>query len=183
MPDHKQIKENILKDEYGLMDKILYGGLGYGYFCIPSDFFKVIFMTLFPPLGILIHYFGKMDTSFPFISWSNIKNILSHMDEFIYSFILTMLFYVPGLVYTIRILFNKDPLTKNKDKFNNTKHDKNDDTNTDNDNGNDNGNDTGDDSDSDSDNGDDSDSDSDSDTGDDSDETINLQKLKETLLD
>ena len=179
MPDHKQIKENILKDEYGLMDKILYGGLGYGYFCIPSDFFKVIFMTLFPPLGILIHYFGKMDPSFPFISWSNIKNILSHMDEFIYSFILTMLFYVPGLVYTIRILFNKDPLTKNKDKFNNTKHVKNDTTNVDNDTINTDS-DTGDDGD-DGDDGDTDDIDSDSDS--DSDETINLQTLKETLLD
>jgi len=119
MPNHEELKDKILKDEYSLIDKILYGGLGYGYFCIPSYFFKVIFTSLFPPLGILIHYFGRMKSSFPFITSTNIKNLLYHIDEFIYSFILTMLFYVPGLIYTIKIVFNKN--NDDKSKFKNTK--------------------------------------------------------------
>jgi uncharacterized membrane protein YqaE (UPF0057 family) len=119
MPNHEELKAKILKDDYSLIDKILYGGLGYGYFCIPSYFFKVIFTSLFPPLGILIHYFGRMKSSFPFITSTNIKNLLYHIDEFIYSFILTMLFYVPGLIYTIKIVFNKN--NDDKSKFKNTK--------------------------------------------------------------
>ena len=117
MPDTLETK--IDEGNYTLYDKFIYGGLGYGYFCIPSYFFKVIFTSLFPPLGILIHYFGRMKSSFPFITSTNIKNLLYHLDEFIYSFILTMLFYVPGLIYTIKIVFNKN--NEDKSKFKNTK--------------------------------------------------------------
>ena len=170
MPNHEELKEKILKDDYSLIDKILYGGLGYGYFCIPSYFFKVIFTSLFPPLGILIHYFGRMKSSFPFITSTNIKNLLYHLDEFIYSFILTMLFYVPGLIYTIKIVFNKN--NEDKSKFKNTKsQDDNEKDSTDDDN------------ESSYDNKSDSSSDESSDDEDEDDNITNLENLKQMLID
>ena len=169
MPNHEELKEKILKDDYTLLDKVLYGGLGYGYFCIPSYFFKVVFTALFPPLGILIHYFGRMKSSFPFITSTNIKNILYHIDEFIYSFILTMLFYIPGLIYTIKIVFNKNndddkDDSKEKARFKNTKLQNDDDTES-----------------IDDDNENDSSSDESSENEDDT--GTNLEELKEMLLD
>jgi len=121
---HEEIKKKIKNGEYGLFDKILYGGLGYGYFCIPSDVFKWIFTGIFPPIGIFIHYFGKLSKKFPYITAQNLKNLVSHIDEFIIAFLGTMLFYVPGLMYVINI-FNKSASTSenledNKEKYENT---------------------------------------------------------------
>ena len=53
---HEEIKQRISDGEYSLFDKIMYGGLGYGYLCVPSDVFKWIFTGIFPPIGIFIHY-------------------------------------------------------------------------------------------------------------------------------
>ena len=46
--------------QWTLFDKIMYGGLGYGAFCLPSDFFKVIISIVFPPLGELINIIEDM---------------------------------------------------------------------------------------------------------------------------
>ena len=32
-----KLEKKIDDDEYTLFDKIMYGGLGYGYFCLPSN--------------------------------------------------------------------------------------------------------------------------------------------------
>jgi uncharacterized membrane protein YqaE (UPF0057 family) len=100
MSDDK-IRDKIVNNQYGLFDKIMYGGVGYGYFCMPTNIFKIIATVIFPPLGILIENIGKIDTSFPYIRKENMKNIINSIGEFIYSFVLTMLFYIPGLIYTL----------------------------------------------------------------------------------
>lgn len=127
MSDDK-IKEKIANNQYGLFDKIMYGGVGYGYFCMPTNIFKIIATVIFPPLGILIENIGKLDSSFPYIRMQNMKNIINSIGEFIYSFVLTMMFYIPGLIYTLnKIKINKfDPLNDkyneddNNEKFENT---------------------------------------------------------------
>lgn len=100
MSDDK-IRDKIVNNQYGLFDKIMYGGVGYGYFCMPTNIFKIIATVIFPPLGILIENIGKLDASFPYIRKENMKNIINSIGEFIYSFVLTMLFYIPGLIYTL----------------------------------------------------------------------------------
>ena len=105
---HNEIKKKIEDQEYSLFDKIMYGGLGYGYFCLPTNIFKIIATILFPPIGIIIENVGKLSQNFPYVRGSNLKNIISKVDEIIYSFVLTMLFYIPGLIYTLnKIKSNK----------------------------------------------------------------------------
>lgn len=96
-----KLETRIKNDEYTLFDKILYGGLGYGYYSMPTNIFKIILTVFFPPLGILITNLGKLDPNFPYLTTKNLLNILNKIDEFILSFILTMLFYIPGLIYTL----------------------------------------------------------------------------------
>ena len=98
---HEEIKSKIDEQEYSLFDKIMYGGIGYGYFCMPTNIFKIIATVLFPPIGIIIENVGKLGDSFPYIRLDNLKNIIAKINEFIYSFVLTMLFYIPGLIYTL----------------------------------------------------------------------------------
>ena len=99
--DHENIKSKIRNNEYTLFDKAMYGGIGYGNFCMPTNFFKIIATVLFPPIGILIENVGKLDSKFPYFRYQNLKNIVFKIKEFIYSFVLTMMFYVPGLIYTL----------------------------------------------------------------------------------
>ena len=122
MSDDK-IKEKIVNNEYSLFDKIMYGGVGYGYFCMPTNIFKIIATVIFPPLGILIENIGKLGSSFPYIRKENMKNIINSIGNFIYSFVLTMMFYIPGLIYTLnKIKINKldPPNDDNDEKFENT---------------------------------------------------------------
>ena len=121
-----KIKEKIANNEYGLFDKIMYGGVGYGYFCMPTNIFKIIATVIFPPIGILIENIGVLDSSFPYIRKENMKNIINSIGDFIYSFVLTMMFYIPGLIYTLNKIKIK--------KFNPPSDDYNDDTYQDNDN-------------------------------------------------
>tara|TARA_B100000945_G_C19994552_1_gene418115 strand:+ start:21 stop:335 length:315 start_codon:yes stop_codon:yes gene_type:complete len=87
-------------DEWTLYDRFLYGGLGYGDFCLPTHLFRIIATVLFPPLGIIIKHL-KLSTVFPYITWETIKNLLTNIDDIIYSFILTAMFYIPGLIYSL----------------------------------------------------------------------------------
>lgn len=98
-------------DTWTLFDKIMYGGLGYGPFCLPTDFFKVIIAIIFPPLGEIMNIIedGVSDT-FPYITWDAIKLLCDYenISKIIYSFVLTTLFYIPGLVYTLTNIVNKE---------------------------------------------------------------------------
>ena len=102
----EEICNKIENNEYTLFDKILCGGLGYGNFCMPTMIFKILFTIIFPPLGILINNLNPerktpLKDSFPYISKEHFINIFSRIDEFIIAFILTMMFYIPGLVYVM----------------------------------------------------------------------------------
>jgi uncharacterized membrane protein YqaE (UPF0057 family) len=90
--------------EWTLFDKLMYGGLGYGAFCFPTDFFKVIIAILFPPLGEVLNILDDTITAeFPYVSWECMKKLCQYesLKRLVYSFVLTALFYVPGLVYTL----------------------------------------------------------------------------------
>ena len=102
----EQICNKIEMNDYTLFHKILCGGLGYGSFCMPTMIFKIIFTVLFPPLGILINNLNPdrktpLLKSFPYLTADHFINIFKKIDEFIIAFILTMLFYIPGLVYVM----------------------------------------------------------------------------------
>ena len=97
--------------QWTLFDKIMYGGLGYGAFCLPTDFFKVIVAIIFPPLGEIINIVeDTVSDSFPYITWDSMKNLLTanSLTIIVYSFLLTTLFYIPGLIYTLTNIVNKE---------------------------------------------------------------------------
>lgn len=98
-------------NDWTLFDKIMYGGLGYGAFCLPSDFFKVIVAIIFPPLGELINIVeDTISSSFPYFTWDTLVMLCSYnaITHLVYSLILTTLFYIPGLVYTLTNIVNKE---------------------------------------------------------------------------
>ena len=96
--DVLELEEKIDDDSYSLLDKVLYGGLGYGYFCLPANIFRIIGTVIFPPIGVIMKYLTQ---EFPYV---NLKKLLFGIDEIIYSIILTMFFYVPGLIYTLNVI-------------------------------------------------------------------------------
>ena len=88
--------------EWTLFDKLMYGGLGYGSFCLPTNFFKIVFSVIFPPLGEILNIIeDAIIDEFPYVTWGTIKRLFNNLDTIIYSFILTSMFYVPGLIYTL----------------------------------------------------------------------------------
>jgi len=96
------VENKIYSDTYDLFDKCLYGGLGHGVMVFPSHVFKIIFTIIFPPLGVLINTIEKdFNHSYPFITWDIIIKIFRDLNKIIYSYILTSLFYIPGLIYTL----------------------------------------------------------------------------------
>lgn len=95
---------DLSQNPWTLYDKIMYGGLGYGSFTLPSNFFVIIITTLFPPLGQLINILGDSVMSIPpFFTLDSIILILEpeNFIKLIYSCLLTTLFYIPGLVYVL----------------------------------------------------------------------------------
>jgi uncharacterized membrane protein YqaE (UPF0057 family) len=72
-----------------LYDKFMYGGLGYGLFCVPKELPKYIIMIIFPPLSVFIE---EMNNGF-----QNVGRILIN-------FILTSFFYFPGLLHAMNII-------------------------------------------------------------------------------
>jgi uncharacterized membrane protein YqaE (UPF0057 family)/uncharacterized protein YuzE len=98
-------------DQWTLFDKIMYGGLGYGSFCLPTDFYKVIISIIFPPLGELINIIeDTISNEFPYFSWHTLVMLCSYnaITHLVYSLVLTTLFYTPGLVYTLTNIVNKE---------------------------------------------------------------------------
>lgn len=97
-----ELENKIKTNNYTLFDQIMYGGLGYGYFCLPTNIFRIIGTVIFPPLGVIMAY---IIDEFPYI---NIEEFLNNIDNIIYSIILTMFFYIPGLVYTLNLINCED---------------------------------------------------------------------------
>jgi len=103
--------QHIDADQWQLFDKVMYGGLGYGSTCLPTDFFKVIICIMFPPLGEVINIVeDTVSESFPWITWESLKKLCTFesLNNIVYSFLLTTMFYVPGLVYTLTNIVNKE---------------------------------------------------------------------------
>ena len=90
-----ELEQRIDDNEYTLFDKFLYGGFGYGYFCLPTNIFRVILTVIFPPLGVILKY---LDDEFPYV---NLKKLVGGINEIMYVIVLTMLFYIPGLIYAL----------------------------------------------------------------------------------
>ena len=100
---------------WSLFDKVMYGGLGYGSFCLPTNLLKVIITIVFPPLGEVMNIIGNdVSYDYPFINWKVFHNLIQfeNINRIIYSFILTTLFYIPGLIYTLGNISDND--NKNK---------------------------------------------------------------------
>lgn len=89
-------------NDWTLFDKLMYGGLGYGAFCLPTNFFKIVFTVIFPPLGEILNTIADgLINEFPYVTWDTLKRLFNNLDTIIYSFLLTSMFYVPGLIYTL----------------------------------------------------------------------------------
>ena len=77
-------------NNWTLFDRLMYGGLGYGAFCLPTNFFKIIFTVIFPPLGEILNVVSDfISDEFPYITWKTLKAVMNNMERIIYSFILT----------------------------------------------------------------------------------------------
>ena len=116
------LEKRIDSGDYTLYDKFIYGGLGYGTFCLPTNLFRIIGTVIFPPLGI---FMGYIINEFPFI---NFEKLIYGLDKIIYSFVLTMMFYIPGLIYSlseIKCGEQEEQANKNKNNKNNNKNNKN----------------------------------------------------------
>ena len=107
----QQAANQIDASQWTLFDKVMYGGLGYGSFCLPSDFYKVIISIIFPPLGELINIVeDTVSNEFPYFTWDTLVMLCSYnaITHLVYSLLLTTLFYIPGLVYTLTNIVNKE---------------------------------------------------------------------------
>jgi uncharacterized membrane protein YqaE (UPF0057 family) len=99
---YDKLENKILDGRYDLFDKVCYGGICHGITVLPSNLLKVIFSVIFPPIGEILNIVsGYVLDEFPYITWDTIKVLLANFQRIIYSIVLTSLFYVPGLVYTL----------------------------------------------------------------------------------
>jgi uncharacterized membrane protein YqaE (UPF0057 family) len=95
---------DIYRGDYSLISRTLYGGLCSGGILLPTNFFKIILTLIFPPLGTILEIIGEfLIDEFPYITWNTLKILFDYnnFNKIIYTFILTSMFYVPGLVYTL----------------------------------------------------------------------------------
>jgi uncharacterized membrane protein YqaE (UPF0057 family) len=102
-PTGNALEGKIDNMEWTLFDRFLYGGLGHGYFCFPTNLVRVLFTVLFPPLAVILKHL-KISQTFPYITMDTIRNLISNIDDIIYSFVLTAMFYIPGLIYGLSSL-------------------------------------------------------------------------------
>lgn len=108
----------ISADDWTLYDKLTYGGLGYGAFTLPANFFVIILTCIFPPLGQIINILGNtILPDYPYLTWDCLKIIFkintdktksSNFEKIIYSFLLTCFFYLPGLIYVLGNIVESD---------------------------------------------------------------------------
>ena len=109
------VENKIYSNNYDLFDRSLYGGIGHGIVVIPTNIFKILFTVIFPPLGEILEIVSDfLLDEFPYITWDTIKELFKfeNLNKIIYSFILTSLFYVPGLVLTLAHLTIKSRSNK-----------------------------------------------------------------------
>ena len=90
IPD--ETKAKIDNGDYTFIDKVMNGGFGYGKVCIPDELPQIILAVLFPPFSILWNWY------------IGIYSIWKTIYKFIVCLVLTMCFYVPGLIYAINDL-------------------------------------------------------------------------------
>ena len=108
------VENDIQSDNYTLFQKILYGGVSHGVIVIPTHFFKILITLLFPPIGEIFSAITSVPEyiadTFPWITWDAIRNLVKFetINRIVYCFILTSMFYIPGLVY---VLANLTPNT------------------------------------------------------------------------
>ena len=98
------VENRIYGDKYDIFDRALYGGIGHGIMIIPTHMFKVIWSIIYPPIGHIIDIVEDyVLNEFPYITWDTIYQLLrfDNINKIVYSYVLTSLFYVPGLVYTL----------------------------------------------------------------------------------
>jgi hypothetical protein len=112
MAPKTKLQANQIKiEQWTLFDKVMYGGLGYGAFCLPSNFFKIVIAVIFPPLGEVVNIVADyVSYDMPFFNWDVIIALVKYenINKIIYSFLYTTLFYIPGLLYTLRNISDKD---------------------------------------------------------------------------
>ena len=104
MYDNPDIPTHLSADDWTLYDKITYGGLGYGAFTLPANMFIIIVTCIFPPLGQIITILGTtISDSPPYFTMDSLKLLIDYdnIKTIMYSFLLTSLFYIPGLVYVL----------------------------------------------------------------------------------
>jgi uncharacterized membrane protein YqaE (UPF0057 family) len=92
------LEQKIDEMDWTLFDRLMYGGLGHGYFCLPTNLIRIIATVLFPPIATILKYL-KLSTEFPYITMESLVYLLQNIDDILYSFVLTALFYIPGLIY------------------------------------------------------------------------------------
>ena len=95
---------DIYNGKYNIISRVLYGGIFSGGILLPTNFFKIILTLIFPPLGTILEIIGEfLIDEFPYITWNTLKILFDYknLNKIIYTFILTSMFYVPGLVYTL----------------------------------------------------------------------------------
>ena len=112
-------EQDIQNGKYNLVSRVLYGGIFSGAIVLPTNFLKIILTLIFPPLGTLLEIVGEyLLNEFPYITWDALKKIFEfeNMNKIIYTFVLTSMFYVPGLVYTL------SQLTTTQNNVNGTLH-------------------------------------------------------------
>jgi hypothetical protein len=64
-------------------------------------------------LGEIVNIVGStVSTDLPYLNWDVLKALLTYesINRIIYSFLLTTLFYIPGLVYTLTNISDNDTL-------------------------------------------------------------------------
>ena len=106
------IENDILNDRYTLFQQTIYGGVGHGVMVIPTNWINLLITLIFPPLGEILNNLTEhlMDT-FPWITWDALKNLFDYQvfTRIVYSFVLTSMFYLPGLIYTLSKLTVNTP--------------------------------------------------------------------------
>lgn len=104
------VENDILNNNYTLFQRTLYGGLCSGVLIIPTNFIKIILTLIFPPLGQVINILSEyFIDNFPWVTWNALKKLVENLNSIVYSFILTSLFYIPGLIYVLSKITTNTP--------------------------------------------------------------------------
>lgn len=120
MANNDEITEKIDNGEFTIFDKFLYGGIGYGYICLPKNTLRVLLSFIFPPFSIILHHLEIKDT-FPYITKNGIINLYNNLGDVVYSIFLTCLFWIPGFLYSLqKIKFIDSEYNEFEEKFENT---------------------------------------------------------------